>query len=543
MKDQGRLQTILMSIAAKYINIGLAEVEDTLNLTLGEMATFVEADRAYIFDYDWDAGTCSNTYEWCSGGTSPEIENLQDIPLENIAQWADTHKRGETMYIPQVSALPEGDGVRQILEPQQVKSLIAIPIMDRDHCTGFIGFDSVKKRHIYSEKERALLLLFAEMIVNVRNRQRSDQELQTYSAALEAKNIQLDKALAMAEAAGKVKSEFLANMSHEIKTPMNVIIGFTDLLEKTDLSEQQQGYVLKINRATESLLTIINRIFDFSKIQDTTLLIEKMDFNLDEVMKNATRTAEKKALEKGIGFFLEKDPAVPPFLMGDPLRLGLAILNLADNAVKFTEKGEVRIRVRCEEQDENKAKIGFYVKDTGIGMTESQIGGIFCPFVQADASATRKYGGMGLGLVIVKNTIELMNGNIAVQSDHGKGSCFSFFIPFEKGSPAGAVGGASVPEGMGQSPGIEPENTKISSPGETKPLLSHKALKEKMAVLKELLEGYDTASVDIIEQIKDSVSKAGMEKEFLDMEKKTAAYNFDASLKVLNKILKTPTFV
>ncbi len=541
MKDQGRLQAILMKIAAKYINIGLSEVEDTLKLSLGEMATFVEADRAYIFDYDWDEGTCSNTYEWCSEGTNPEINNLQEIPLENIAQWADSHKRGEAMYIPEVSDLPEGDGVRQILEPQQVKSLIAIPIMDRNHCTGFIGFDSVKKHHIYSEKERSLLLLFAEMIVNVRNRQKSDQELQTYSTALEAKNIQLDNALSMAEASRKVKSEFLANMSHEIKTPMNAIIGFTDLLEKTELNKQQQGYVLKINRATESLLTIIHRIFDFSKIQDKTLFIEKMDFNLDDVLKKATRAAEKKAWEKGVGFFLEKDPAVLSFLKGDPLRLGQVIQNLADNAVKFTEKGEIRIRVRREEQDENKVKIGFYFKDTGIGMTEAQAGRIFCPFVQIDASATRNYEGLGLGLVIVKNTIELMNGSISVQSDHGKGSCFYFSIPFEKGDPAGTAG-VSVPGSEDPSTGIQATDRKISPPGKTNPLLSHKALKEKMAVLKTLLEGYDTASVDVIEQIKDSVLKAGMEKEILDMEKKTAAYNFDAALEILNKILKTPDF-
>nr|NJM03364.1 GAF domain-containing protein [Desulfobacula sp.] len=533
MEDQTRLQTILMNIAAQYINIGLAEVEDTLSLTLGEMAAFVEADRAYIFDYDWNAGTCSNTYEWCSKGTSPEIEHLQDVPLDGIRQWADAHKGGKTMYIPEVSALPEGDGVRQILEPQQVKSLIAIPIMDKTHCTGFIGFDSVKTHHVYSEKERSLLLLFAEMIVNVRNRQKSDQALQNYSAELETKNIQLDNALALAEAARKTKSEFLANVSHEIRTPMNAIIGFTDMLEKTGLDKQQQGYVLKINRAADDLLKIINRLFDFSKMQDRTLVIEKRDFNLDEVLKKATRTAEKKAREKGIGYTLEKDAAVPPFLKGDPTRLGQAILNLVDNAVKFTEKGEIRIRVRCEGQDKNKVSLGFYIEDTGIGMTEAQTGRLFCPFTQADASVTRKYEGMGLGLVIVKNSIELMNGNISVQSEHGRGSCFCFFIPFEKGDPAGA----------GRTPGIDAEETKISPPGKTKPLLSPKALKEKMAVLRDLLEGYDTASVDLIEQITDSASKAGMEKEILDLEKKAAAYNFDAALEILNKILKTPDSV
>jgi GAF domain-containing protein len=128
MEEQNRLQTILMNIASRYINIGLTEVESTITWTLGEMAVFVEADRAYIFDYDWDRQTCSNTYEWCSDGTSPEIDSLQDVPIGHIPQWADTHKQGNTMYIPDVSALPEDDGVREILEPQSVKSLITLPV-------------------------------------------------------------------------------------------------------------------------------------------------------------------------------------------------------------------------------------------------------------------------------------------------------------------------------------------------------------------------------------------------------------------------------
>ncbi len=534
MEEQHRLQTILMDIAARYINIELTEVENTITRTLGEMAVFVEADRAYIFDYDWDGETCSNTYEWCSEGTSPEIDNLQEVPTGHIPQWADTHRQGNTMYIPDVSALPGDDGVREILEPQAVKSLIALPVMDGEECVGFIGFDSVKKHHSYSEKEQTLLLLFAQMIVNVRNRQKSDIRLQAYAAELEEKNIQLHNALTRAQAADRVKSDFLANMSHELKTPMNAILGYGYSLEKTPLAESQQEMVQKIGESARKLHRIINSMFDFTHAQSGTLALVQTDFNLDHVLSEATRDASKRAIQKGVVFAVEKSPEVPPWLKGDAKRLEQVIENLADNAVKFTEAGRVVLQITCEEQDAEQTVIRFCLTDTGIGMTDHQVQQLFTPFDQADTSATRKFGGTGLGLVLVKNIMELMNGNLTVESDYGKGSRFCVTLPFVTGTPCGESAGP-----------IEKPSPSTSRKGVTDPapgILPEDELAARLYELKTLLEGYDTGSSRHLDKIKTSLAHAGYGAESQQMAEAIEQYDFDNALGILTEIEKTGGF-
>jgi PAS domain S-box-containing protein len=168
-----KLQQVIMNMATKYINLKVTELEDGINQSLAELSAFVNADRGYIFEYDWESNVCNNTHEWCSQGINPQIDQLQGIPLNMMPWWVEAHRKGEALSIPDVFALEVTDGVRQILEPQEVKSLLAVPMMDQDHCIGFIGFDSVLSHHHYSEKETNLLLVFAQMIVNVGNRKRS----------------------------------------------------------------------------------------------------------------------------------------------------------------------------------------------------------------------------------------------------------------------------------------------------------------------------------------------------------------------------------
>jgi PAS domain S-box-containing protein len=169
------LQDILISLSSKFINVELEKIEEVINNALKEMATFVSADRSYIFDYDWQKDVCNNTWEWCAEGITPQIEELQDVPIDMIPWWVNAHKKGETLNIPDVLSLPPGDGVREILEPQEIKSLITLPMMDNDQCIGFVGFDSVANHHNYTDKEKSLLQVFAQMIVNIRNRKRSQE--------------------------------------------------------------------------------------------------------------------------------------------------------------------------------------------------------------------------------------------------------------------------------------------------------------------------------------------------------------------------------
>ncbi len=232
----------------------------------------------------------------------------------------------------------------------------------------------------------------------------------------------------IAEQATQAKSEFLANMSHEIRTPMNAIIGMAHLIAETDLSERQRGFVERISHAAKSLLGIINNILDFSKIEAKKQELEVTQFVLQDVIIEVAALAEVRIAGRPIELIVDVDPDIPEILMGDPLRLSQIFTNLVNNATKFTEKGDITLKVELENITEKNVRLAFSVKDTGIGMTPEQLGRLFNAFTQADGSTTRKYGGTGLGLVISKSLVELMGGKMQVESTSGVGSRFFFSI-------------------------------------------------------------------------------------------------------------------
>ncbi len=258
---------------------------------------------------------------------------------------------------------------------------------------------------------------------------------------------EIERARALAEEAARSKADFLANMSHEIRTPMNAIMGMAQLALRTELTPRQGEYVQKILGSAQHLLGILNDILDFSKIDAGKLIVEQVDFDLDQVLEHTIAMVADRAAAKGLELVLAVDPRVPRHLVGDPLRIGQVLVNFANNAVKFTEHGEVAVRVALQdpeadaraetdtdtEADAARVRIEFAVRDTGIGIAEEERGRLFESFQQADTSTTRRYGGTGLGLAIARRLAALMGGEVGVESEPGRGSTFRLRLPLGRG--------------------------------------------------------------------------------------------------------------
>ena len=385
---------------------------------------------------------------------APEAILVQDM---DTGRFLDANSKAESLFGVSRDRLLE-TGVQPFLKAVQPDGLSASESFAANMERVRAGQDLVFECAILSADGRDLLCevwlvplpsagnrTLRASIIDITQRKRAEARILEFNAELESRVLERTKELAqanadlaqardLAERATRAKSEFLANMSHEIRTPMNAIIGMTQLALRTGLNAQQLDYLTKVNTASNSLLGIINDILDFSKIEAGKLDLESKEFMLEEVLAQVTSLVGTKATEKQLEFMLDSAADVPPCLVGDALRLGQVLTNLCSNAVKFTEAGEIIVvTVKHSESAAGLVTLQFSVRDSGIGMTEEQTRSLFQPFRQVDASSTRRFNGTGLGLAICKRLVELMGGEIWVETRPGKGSEFFFTARFGLG--------------------------------------------------------------------------------------------------------------
>ena len=300
--------------------------------------------------------------------------------------------------------------------------LLSLALADR--------FNQIRREKEAAQEQFVVSLKRSERVLELRVADRT-AELSAINAELVAQERALAAGKKVAEEASRMKSVFLANMSHEIRTPMNAVIGMAYLALRTELTAKQRDYVEKIRCAAMSLLGIVNDILDFSKIEAGKLDIERIDFSLNEVLANVSAVTAQRAQEKDLRYHFDIAEDVPVHLIGDPIRLGQVLINLMNNAIKFTEEGEVKLTCHTTRVGGRTIALHFCVHDTGIGLTPDEQRKLFQAFTQADGSITRKFGGTGLGLTISKRLVEMMGGAISLQSEPGVGSVFSFSIHVE----------------------------------------------------------------------------------------------------------------
>jgi len=408
---QLRFQKLLISISTKYINADLSNVTSLIESSLEQIGNFVGAHRSYVFSYDLVNNTTSNTFEWCKEGIEPEIDNLQNIPIDFIHQWLESHKKGEAFYIEDVSKLPEDGefGLRAILEPQGIQSLIAIPKIKNNELIGFVGFDSVEKIHKYSEDEKNLLFVFASMLVNIIQRKEQETLIENQKKSEEAllKNIAKQN---------QQINEYTQMVSHDLKSPLlniHTLISWCKTDLKESLDSQNLNHLDEILFNVEKMDSLIDGILDYSTVDKVHAKDKIIDLN--ELVQNII-----------IGISIPDNVVVNvqenlPSITGNSWRYKLVFKNLIQNAIIYNNKENPIVEIGFEDLDDY---YKFSIKDNGIGIKPGYFDKVFKVFSKLDNNSSSP----GIGLSIVKKIITYYKGDIWIESEENIGTTINFTV-------------------------------------------------------------------------------------------------------------------